>query len=1126
MNRFLKSIILYTFCLGMGVQASATNDGFARGADVSWLTQMEAEGRKFYTPGENRREMECMQLLRDYCGVNSIRLRVWVNPKDGWNSIDDVVVKAVRAKKLGLRTMIDFHFSDTWADPGHQVMPEAWKGLSFKNQCAALADHVTATLNALKKADVTPEWVQIGNETTPGMMLPVGSVDNPVQLTALNNAGYDAVKSVCPDAKVIVHLDSGNNQWIYDRMFDILRNNGGKYDMIGMSLYPYWAEQNGETGGWLKVANDCIANIHHLKQKYGKPIMICEIGTPYDQADTCYQLIAKMMKTDVEGIFYWEPQAPNGYNDGYNLGCFDNDAPTIALDAFKIQTAQRTVQALKSGWFFCKGDTFDADKSQEVSIPHDWAIYGPFDRKHDLQVVAVEQNGEKVATEKTGRTGGLPFIGKGVYRTTFELADTTHRSITLIFDGVMSHPRIKLNGKETAYWPYGYNSFYVDVNGIALPGSNELEVSCENKEGQSRWYPGAGIYRNVYVVTTDKVHIPTWGTFVTTPTVSDDFASVQLSMDIAGTTYRQNVGVSTIVLDPKGNEVAKSSEIYCARGQEFTQSFLIEKPDLWSPENPALYTARTILTIDGREVDQYDTRFGIRSIDYVPEKGFFLNGKPTKFKGVCNHHDLGPLGAAINRSALRHQIELLKDMGANAIRTSHNMPAPELVELCDELGMMMMIEPFDDWGFRPKSPNGYGAVFNEWAEKDISNMVRHFRNNPSVVMWSIGNEVPSQWGEPGIGELMRLRNAVRSLDNTRPITCGMDQMRAVVDNGFAAALDIPGFNYKPQHYDSFYEKLPQKIILGSETASTVSSRGQYFFPVEFSDHKVALHPGNQSNSYDNESCSWSNVPDLDFARDDDHPWVIGQFVWTGFDYLGEPSPYDTDAWPSHSSVFGIIDLASLPKDRYYLYRSKWNEASPTLHILPHWNWEGREGEITPVFVYTSYPKAELFINGKSQGMREKNDSTVYNRYRLMWNDTRYEQGEVKVIAYDKDGRKVAEKVMHTAGKPHHLVVKSNRKILSSNGEDLAYITIQVADKAGNIVPTDSRKVKFAVKGAGKFEATANGDPTSLMPFHHPEMNLFSGAATAIIRSSNTPGELTFTVSASGVKPATITIPVQ
>lgn len=360
----------------------------------------------------------------------------------------------------------------------------------------------------------------------------------------------------------------------------------------------------------------------------------------------------------------------------------------------------------------------------------------------------------------------------------------------------------------------------------------------------------------------------------------------------------------------------------------------------------------------------------------------------------------------------------------------------------------------------------------------------------------------------------------------RPITCGMEQIDAVLDNGFAAALDIPGFNYKPQYYKTAYEKLPQRMILGSETASTVSSRGVYHFPVSFeNEHNGVVHSNNQSSSYDNETCIWSNTPDIDFFMDE-QPWVLGQFVWTGFDYLGEPSPYDNDAWPSHSSVFGIIDLASLPKDRFYLYRSQWNKTDSTLHILPHWNWKGREGKVTPVFVYTSYPKAELFINGKSQGMREKNDSTLQNRYRLMWNETVYEPGEVKVVAYDDAGKVAAEKTFRTAGKPHHLVLSANRESLDANGADLAYITVQVADKDGNIVPTDSRRVKFFITGEGAFEATANGDPTCLLPFQNPEMDLFSGAATAIVRSSTTPGKITFTAKAKGCKPATITIAVK
>lgn len=788
--------------------------------------------------------------------------------------------------------------------------------------------------------------------------------------------------------------------------------------------------------------------------------------------------------------------------------------------------AERTETTLNTGWEFTKGRPDASTEWQAVRVPHDWAIYGPFDRANDLQTVAVEQNGEKEETVKTGRTGGLPFVGKGTYRTTFEVPDTVNRNVTIVFDGAMSNAHVKVNDQEVAYWPYGYNSFYADVTDAVVPGVNNMVVELENFERASRWYPGAGLYRNVHVVNTDKVHIPIWGTYVTTPFVSPEKASVKMEIEIAGTEKGDKIGVSTEIISPEGKVVASNDAPFIVNGQKYFQNFLISQPELWCPENPRLYTAKTIIEKDGKVVDSYDTRFGIRRLEYIPEQGFFLNGKPTKFKGVCNHHDLGPLGAAVNKSALRHQVELMKDMGANAIRTSHNMPAPELVELCDELGIMLMVEPFDDWSFRPKSPNGYGSFFNEWAEKDITNMVKHYRNNPSVVMWSIGNEVPSQWGPDGVGELTMLQNLVRTLDPTRPVTCGMDQIGAVLDNGFAASLDIPGFNYKPQYYQSAYKKLPQKLILGSETASTVSSRGVYYFPVAFDkEHNQVMHPENQSSGYDNETCDWSNTPDIDFYMDE-QPWVLGQFVWTGFDYLGEPSPYDTDAWPSHSSLFGIVDLASLPKDRYYLYRSHWNKDDATLHILPHWNWEGREGQVTPVFVYTSYPKAELFINGKSQGIRQKNDSTLQSRYRLMWNDTRYEQGEVKVVAYDAAGNKAAEKVMRTAGKPHHIILTSNRGTLNADGDDLAYITVQIADKDGNVIPTDRRRVKFTVSGSGTFEATANGDPTSLLPFQNPEMDLFSGAATAIVRSGKESGDLKFTATAKGVKPATITITVK
>ncbi len=782
--------------------------------------------------------------------------------------------------------------------------------------------------------------------------------------------------------------------------------------------------------------------------------------------------------------------------------------------------AQRSVQTLTRGWKF-SGDSISW---QNVNVPHDWAIYGPFSRDNDLQEVAVEQNGETEETWKTGRTGGLPYVGKGFYRTSFDLPDTTERATTLIFDGAMSNARVRVNGQEVAFWPYGYNSFHADVSHAVRPGSNTLEVSLENKPRSSRWYPGAGIYRNVHVLNTNKTHIPVWGTQLTTPHVASDYASVKLATELQGLEKGDDFRLITSIFDPAGNLAATDSHSYrYYPGLRVTQNLRVPAPRLWSPESPNMYKAVTRVERNGRTLDSYTTPFGIRSIELREGDGFYLNGQKRQFKGVCLHHDLGPLGAAVNREAIARQLRMLKDMGADAVRTSHNMPAPELVELCDSMGLMLMLEPFDDWGFRPKSENGYGSIFNEWAEKDMVNMLRHYRNNPSVVMWSIGNEVPSQWGPDGLGELSMLQDIVHREDPSRPVTCGMDQFDAVVNNGFAAALDIPGFNYKPSRYMEAIGKLPQNLLLGSETASTVSSRGVYKFPVK--EGANMEHPDHQSSSYDTEYCYWSNLPDDDFAADDDLPWNLGQFVWTGFDYLGEPTPYDTDAWPSHSSLFGIIDLASLPKDRFYLYRSKWNENDNTLHILPHWTWPGREGEITPVFVYTNSPRAELFINGRSQGIREKNNASNMSRYRLMWNDVVYEPGELRVVSYDLQGNPTGEASVRTAGKPHHIVLTTERHELKCGIDDLAYVTVHIADEQGNIIPTEDREVKFSVSGAGFFRATANGDPTSLRLFHEPVMDLFSGAATAIVQAGDKPGQVTLTVTAEGLAPASIALPV-
>ena len=776
-------------------------------------------------------------------------------------------------------------------------------------------------------------------------------------------------------------------------------------------------------------------------------------------------------------------------------------------------------------WQFRNDHDFEqTDGWRPVTVPHDWAICGPFSRENDLQEVAVIQNGETASSLKTGRTGGLPYVGKGCYRRTIPVDTLAGRRYVLLFDGAMSEARVLVNGREVCFWPYGYSAFSCEITQALHVGENQLVVLLENRPQSSRWYPGAGLYREVKLLTLAPVHVPVWGVQVLTPYVGADYASVTLRTKLDGLKGGETVEIETAVRNAAGEVVAaKTNRRNWVYDTPFEQHLTIERPALWSPESPALYTAESTVRIDGVEMDRHTTRFGIRTVEVRADKGFFLNGELRRFKGVCLHHDLGPLGAAVNRAALRHQLTMLRDMGCNAIRTSHNMPAEELVELCDEMGFMVMVEPFDEWDVA-KCANGYHRYFREWAERDMVGMLHHFRNNPSVVMWSVGNEVPSQWEDDGYRMASWLQEICHREDPTRPVTCGMDQVDAVLSNGFAAIFDVPGLNYRVHRYREAYDRLPQSIILGSETASTVSSRGVYHFPVEYGPDR--LHDDHQSSGYDVEFCGWSNVPDDDFAAAEDLPWLMGQFVWTGFDYLGEPTPYHTDAWPNHSSMFGIIDLASLPKDRYWLYRSVWNTESPTLHVLPHWNWPGREGEITPVYVYTSYPSAELFINGRSQGIRTKNRNSNLERYRLMWNEVRYEPGEVRVVAYDAEGRQAAERIVRTPGKPWALRLSVDRKTLAADGRDLAYVTVGVVDRAGNPVPTEHREVRIEVAGAGHFRAVANGDPTSLESFCEPHMHLFNGLLTAIVGSGDRPGVLVVKASARGLKSAELRISVQ
>ncbi|MDE6349360.1 MAG: DUF4982 domain-containing protein [Bacteroides sp.] len=810
-----------------------------------------------------------------------------------------------------------------------------------------------------------------------------------------------------------------------------------------------------------------------------------------------------------------------------------------------LQAQVRTVQTFKKGWKFTREDSKDFSshtcndvKWQSVTVPHDWAIYGPFSINNDKQNVAIAQDGQKEAMEHAGRTGGLPFVGVGWYRLNFEApAFKKGKKATLVFDGAMSHAQVYVNGQEAGYWPYGYNSFYIDATPYLKENEvNTLAVRLENEPESSRWYPGAGLYRNVHLVVNEEVHIPAWGTVVTTPVVEEGFARIHVKTELAMPAGKNvsNYRIVTQIKDADGKMLSSDDRPGDKLdGTFFSQNFVVYNPSLWSPDAPVLYTAETKIYEGEVLKDEYTTRFGIRTIELVPDKGFFLNGKLTKFKGVCNHHDLGPLGGIVNEAGIRRQIRMLKDMGCNAIRTSHNMPAPELIRACDEMGMMVMAESFDEWK-SAKVQNGYHKIFDEWVEKDLVNLVRHYRNNPSIVMWCIGNEVPDQWnGNQGPKLSRMLQDICHREDPTRPVTQGMDAPDAVVNNNMAATMDVAGFNYRPHKYLENYKKLPQCIVLGSETASTVSSRGVYKFPVER--RAMQKYPDHQSSSYDVEHCGWSNLPEDDWIWHEDNAWCIGEFVWTGFDYLGEPTPYYTD-WPSHSSLFGIIDLAGLPKDRYYLYRSHWNSGEETLHILPHWNWEGREGEVTPVFVYTNYPSAELFINGKSQGKRSKDLSvTVENskdsastadfkrqqRYRLMWMDTKYEPGCIKVVAYDKDGKAVAEKEMHTAGAPHHIELVADRTTLHADGEDLSFVTVKVVDKDGNLCPLAENEIRFRVKGAGTYRAGANGNPASLENFQTPRMKVFNGMMTAIVSTTDEPGSIVLEATAKGLKNAVL-----
>ena len=773
--------------------------------------------------------------------------------------------------------------------------------------------------------------------------------------------------------------------------------------------------------------------------------------------------------------------------------------------------AARHQEVLTDGWQFSRDSVHWAD----VTVPHDWAISGPFDKKWDLQVVAIEQNGEKTATEHSGRSGALPWIGRGYYRRALTVPEGM-RQAELVFDGAMADAHVYVNGHLAGRWAYGYNAFRVDVTPyLRAAGDNELVVALNNLEESSRWYPGGGLYRPVTLVATESAcKLDEWGLFVNTISLNENEAfinvhhKVQVPLEYLNPEFDGIPYHLLITLRDQDDALMGVSRTSPDGTGAFHCRLTIKNPKPWTPETPHLYHIRTELVgADGRLLDVQQNRFGVRMVSVSREHGFQLNGVTRKIKGVCLHHDLGPLGAAVNRTALARQIMMMKSMGADAIRTSHNMPSTWQMELCDSLGMMVMAESFDAWA-EHKGRNDYNRLWDEWWSQDVMNLILNHRNHPSIVMWSMGNEIPEQWKPEGAERYKQLIELCHELDPTRPVTCGIDNPDGALACGFAQVADVPSYNYRVHRYEDTFSKLPQGFLLGSETASTVSTRGHYVFPDTCATNKA--WPDLQCSGYDTEYCWWSNLPDDDWRVQDDLPWTIGEFVWTGYDYLGEPTPYD-NYWPSRSSYFGIVDLAGLPKDRYWLYRSHWNKKEHTIHLLPHWTWPGREGQVTPVYCYTDYPSAELFVNGKSQGRISKDATSRLDRYRLRWRDVEYEPGEIKVVVYDENDQVAGERIVRTAGKPKELALQAERGTLRADGEDLAFVTVSLVDERGTLCPDADDELTFDVAGKGVFRAVCNGDATSLEPFTQPRMRLFHGQLVVIVQAGKERGEIALTV---------------
>ena len=762
-------------------------------------------------------------------------------------------------------------------------------------------------------------------------------------------------------------------------------------------------------------------------------------------------------------------------------------------------------QSWNDNWTFSKdGET------RILNLPHDWGVEQPF-----LQ-------------ENPGETGKLAWWGQAVYSKTLSVsAEDLQKDLRLEVDGAFSNAKVYVNGAEAGGWPYGYASWAVELNPFVREGDNLIEIKLDNKPESSRWYPGGGIYRNVWLTRSAKTAVAHWGTFVK----ADIRGTV--TIDITLKTDKPLMAKVTTCILGTSAQVVTESPVY--DGRVLTQTLEVEDPRLWYTDRPALYVARTTVETENG-VDVYDTPFGFRELEWR-EDGFYLNGWKTFLKGVCLHHDAGALGAVWNEDAWVRRLQMLKAMGCNAIRCSHNPPAPELLDLCDKMGFLVMDELTDTWTW-PKKENGYATLFDEWAEKDLVAMIRRDRNHPSVILWSIGNECgeqgdPTRWWIPQM-----LTDICHREDPTRLTTAGNDNPWAA-SQPYAATIDVYGFNYKPHLYEEFVKNHPGQPVIGSETASCISTRGYYRFPVEQEKDKGwSMEAPFQVSSYDLYAPGWASKPDYEWQYEDAVPQCAGEFVWTGYDYLGEPTPFNMDpsvltnfhteeekeafkkmvaGWgqtiaevplPSRSSYFGIIDLAGFPKDRYYLYQARWRPNLPMAHILPHWTWPGREGQVTPVHVYSSGDEAELFVNGKSYG-RIKKDG-----YRFVWDQVVYRPGTVDVIVY-KNGQLWARDRVCTAGKASMLLAS-----VDYAGEDLCFVTVDVADREGNLVPDADHLLTFSVKGPAQLVATDAGDPTSHVPFYSPSLPAFHGKASVIVRRTGE-GPISVVCSAKGLKKAAI-----